>query len=98
MTRPDPGLGLQEAAIAGMDAEARGQVRLRLARRGRILAWRQVDAAGLATELERAELLLRRLYPGMRERTLRQIMDQLAALEADGRWQGFQRPDPDPPA
>jgi hypothetical protein len=77
-----------------MTAEARGQVRLRLAMRGKLLAWQQVDAMAPATELERAELLLRRLYPGLPERSLRQVLVQLAEAEEAGTWRGFQRPDP----
>jgi hypothetical protein len=92
--RPDPGLALQEAILAGMTAEARGQVRLRLASRGKLLAWQQVDALDPATELQRAELLLRRLYPTISERSLRQLLAQLAEAEAAGTWHGFQRPEP----
>jgi hypothetical protein len=92
--RPDPGLVLQEAVIAGMTAKARGDVRLRLAARGKLLAWQQVDAMSPASELERAELLLRRLYPTLHERSLQLILDQLAAAEASGTWHGFQPPDP----
>ena len=44
------------------------------------------------TPLERAEFLLRRLYPLFPEVQLRQVLDQLAAAEAAGRWSGFQRP------
>lgn len=90
--RPDPDRALQEAVIAGMSAQARGEERLRLAC-GKLLARRQVDAMAPATELERAELLLRRLYPGMPERTLQQILAQLAEAEETGAWHGFQRPD-----
>jgi len=95
MTRPDPGLALQEAIIRRMDGEARGRVRQRLAARGRLLAWRQSDEAGPMTELARAEFLLRRLYPGMAEVALQQILAQLAAREAAGEWHGFQRPPAD---
>ena len=70
--RPDPGLGLQMAVIAGMSAQARGDVRLRLAARGKLLAWQQVDDMAPASELERAELLLRRLYPTLPEPSLQQ--------------------------
>ncbi len=79
-----------------MPASARGAVRLRLAARGRLLAWRQADAAGPMTELARAEFLLRRLYPTFPEVQLRQVLDQLAAAEAAGTWHGFQRPEPLP--
>jgi hypothetical protein len=47
-----------------------------------------------ASELERAELLLRRLYPTLPERSLQQVLVQLAEAEAGGTWHGFQRPDP----
>lgn len=92
--RPDPGRDLQEAVIAGMSAQARGEERVRLAARGKILAWRQVDAMDPATELQRAELLLRRLYPALPERALRQVLAQLADAERAGTWHGFQRPYP----
>ena len=92
--RPDPGLALQEAVITGMSPQARGDVRLRLAARGKLLAWQQVDAMAPASELERAELLLRRLYPTLPERSLRQVLAQLAEAEEAGTWHGFQRPDP----
>ena len=90
----DPGLALQEAIIAGMGIRARGEERLRLAARGKLLAWQQVDAMAPASELERAELLLRRLYPTLAERSLQQMLVQLAEAEAAGAWHGFQRPDP----
>jgi hypothetical protein len=77
-----------------MTARARGEERLRLAARGKVLAWRQVDALAPATELQRAELLLRRLYPGLHERSLRQVLAQLAEAEEAGDRHGFQRPDP----
>jgi hypothetical protein len=46
------------------------------------------------TDLERAELLLRRLYPTLPERSLEQMLAQLAEAEAAGTWHGFQRPEP----
>jgi hypothetical protein len=91
--RPDPG-ALQEAVIAGMDANQRQAARRRLAQRGRLLAWAQADAAGPMTELERARFLLRRLHPTLAETSLRQILDELAEAEARGDWHGFRRPDP----
>jgi hypothetical protein len=92
--RPDPGLAIQEAVIAGMGAQARGDERLRLAARGKLLAWQQVDAMAPASELERAEFLLRRLYPTLPERSLQQVLAQLAEAGAAGSWHGFQRPEP----
>ena len=49
---------------------------------------------GPMSELERAELLLRRLHPTLPEAALRQILRQLAAAEAAGEWSGFERPEP----
>lgn len=94
--RADPGLRLQLDIQAGMSEDARGQVRLRLSRRGRLLAWQQADAAGPMTELERAEFLLRRLYPTFPEAQLRQVLDQLATARSAGAWSGFERPEPWP--
>lgn len=94
--RADPGVALQETIILRMDGRARGAERLRLAARGRLLAWRQVDAMAPRSELERAELLLRRLHPSLPEVALQQILGQLAAAQAAGEWHGFRRPEPLP--
>ena len=94
--RPDPGRELQEALIARMDVAAREAERSRLAVRARLLAWQHVDAMAPSTELERAELLLRRLHPTLPESSLRQILAQLAEAQAAGEWHGFRRPDPLP--
>jgi hypothetical protein len=90
--RPDPGRAIQEQVIAQMTVEERQAVRLRLAARGRLLAWRQADAADLRTELERAEFLLKRLHASLPELALRQILDRLAEAQARGEWGGFRRP------
>jgi hypothetical protein len=81
-----------------MDAQARGRERLRLSTRGRLLAWAQADAAGpMMSELERAEFLLRCLYPELSATSLAQILGQLAEAQARGEWHGFRRPGyPDP--
>lgn len=75
-----------------MSEQARGAARLRLAARGRVLAWAQADALGSLTELERAEFLLRRLHPTLTADQLRQILEQLAAAQTEGMWHGFARP------
>lgn len=90
--RPDPGRAIQGSVIARMTVEQRQGVRIRLAERARLLAWQQAEAAGPMTELERAEFLLRRLYPSMPEAALRQVLEQLAAAEARGTWDGFRPP------
>jgi hypothetical protein len=80
-----------------MDAQARGRERLRLSTRGRLLAWAQADAAGPMSDLERAEFLLRCLYPELSATSLGQILGQLAEAQARGEWHGFRRPEyPDP--
>lgn len=56
--------------------------------------WQQADAAGPMSQLERAEFLLRRLYPSFPEVQLRQVLAQLAAAEAAGTWSGLRRPEP----
>lgn len=95
--RIDPGRDIQDAAIAAMDAQARGRERLRLSTRGRLLAWAQADAAGPMSEIERAEFLLRCLYPEMPAISLAQIMWQLEEAQVRGEWHGFHRPEhPDP--
>jgi len=91
--RAQPGRALQEAVIAAMPPRARTAECLRLKARGKSLAWRQVDAMAPSSELERAELLLRRLYPTLPETSLRQVLAQLAEAEAAGTWHGFQPPD-----
>jgi len=92
--RPDPGLARQLSIQRDMTEVERGRVREQLSRRARLLAWRQSDTAGPMTELERADFLLRRLYPAFPEAQLRQVLGQLAAAEAAGTWPGFQRPAP----
>ena len=44
------------------------------------------------TELERARVLLRRLYPDLEGPRLDSIMERLAAEGAAGTWMGFRRP------
>jgi hypothetical protein len=90
--RTDPGRAMQEAVIARMTVEERQAVRMRLAARARLLAWQQSDTAGPMSPLERAEFLLRRLYPTMHASALRQVIDQLAEAQARGEWSGFRRP------
>lgn len=90
--RPDPGREVQEAVVAAMDLRARQAERMRLTMRARLLAWAHADGAGPTNELERAELLLRRLYPDMPEASMREVLEQLEAAQARGEWQGFERP------
>ena len=54
--------------------------------------WQQADAAGLSDPVEQADFILRRLYPEMPETWFDDIVGQLRALHAAGRWNGFRRP------
>ncbi len=59
-----------------------------------VLAWSAADTAGPMTELERARVLLRRLYPDLEGPRLEGIMHRLEAEWRAGTWTGFRRPDP----
>jgi hypothetical protein len=87
---------LERVASASLDE--RMAVAARMRQIGRLKVWQQADDHGPMTHLERAEFLLRRLYPDFPEVQLRQVLDELAAAEAAGTWHGFQRPDPLEPA
>ncbi|MEO6295392.1 MAG: hypothetical protein ABIP01_03500 [Candidatus Limnocylindria bacterium] len=50
------------------------------------------DEAGPMSELDRAEFILRRLYPEFSDQQLAFIRADLARREAAGRWTGFTRP------
>jgi len=54
--------------------------------------WQQADAAGISDPVEQADFILRRLYPEMPEAWFEDIVGQLRALHAAGRWNGFRRP------
>ena len=94
--RPEVGSPTMDRRLAESSPRQRMEVLVRLRRVGFLKVWQQADAAGPMTDLERAEFLLRRLYPTFPEIGLRQVLDQLAAAEAAGTWHGFQRPDPLP--
>lgn len=54
------------------------------------MIWHQADAAGLSDPLERANFVLRRLYPEMSEAWFVDILGKLAARFERGEWHGFQ--------
>lgn len=90
--RPDPGRQHQEALIRSMPPAERTGRMARLRENGVWLAWQQADAAGLSDPVEQADFILRRLYPEMPEAWFDDIVGQLRALHAAGRWNGFRRP------
>lgn len=91
--RPDPGRQIQEALIASMSAVERTHLMARLRDNGRWLVWQQVDAAGIGDPVEQADFILRRLYPEMPGAWFEDVVGQLRARHAAGRWSGFRRPD-----
>lgn len=83
---------MQEALIASMPPVERTDRMRRLRQNGRWFVWRQADAAGISDPVEQADFILRRLYPEMPEAWFDDIVGQLRALHAAGRWGGFRRP------
>jgi hypothetical protein len=90
--RPDPGREVQERLVAVMSTRERTAVTSMLRRRGLWTLWQQVDGSGISDPVERAEFILRRLYPEMPEEWFVDVLGKLAALHAAGKWHGFQRP------
>lgn len=58
--------------------------------------WQQADAAGISDPIEQAAFILRRLYPEMPDAWFDDVVGQLRARQATGRWGGFRRPDREP--
>ena len=75
-----------------MSPERRSATSSELRERGLLLVWQQADAAGPMPEVERAEFILRRLYPEMSEAWFVDVVGKFAARYSAGTWQGFQRP------
>ncbi|MDQ3689578.1 MAG: hypothetical protein M3406_05995 [Chloroflexota bacterium] len=70
----------------------RAELAYQLRRRALVMVHHAADAAGPMSELDRAEFILRRLYPEFSEGQLASIHDELARREATGTWSGFSRP------
>ena len=92
--RPDPGRDLLDERIRAASVDER--VAWITAKRalGFLLVWQQADAAGPMSEVERADFILRRLYPEMPQTWFADVIEKLAARQAAGTWHGFQRPSP----
>jgi hypothetical protein len=75
-----------------MSPSERAEVAYRLRRQAFVIVNHAADAAGPMTELDRAQFILRRLYPEIDEDRLGRIRADLARREAEGTWTGFERP------
>jgi len=89
----EPGQTELDARIAVASVEERvvWVAAMRLA--GLRSVWQQADAARISDPVEQADFILRRLYPEMPNPWFDDIVGQLRALHAAGRWSGFRRPD-----
>lgn len=91
--RLEPGQAQLDARVAESSVEERVEWTVRKRQLGLQLVWQQVDAAGIGDPVERADFILRRLYPEMPEAWFRDVMAKLAARHAAGEWHGFARPE-----
>jgi len=89
----EPGRAELDARVAAASVEERVEwvAAMRLA--GLRIVWQQADAAGISDPVEQADFILRRLYPEMPDAWFDDVVGQLRALHAAGRWGGFRRPD-----
>jgi len=89
---PDAGqLALDERVRRSTPTE-RAQLAYEMRRRALVIVNRAADDAGPMAELDRAEFILRRLYPEFSDEQLISIRAELARREAAGTWVGFSRP------
>lgn len=91
--RPDPGQALLDERISASSVEERVAWNEERRRLGHRLVWQQADAAGIHGALDRAEFLLRRLYPEMPDQWFKSVLAKLSELHEAGRWNGFERPE-----
>lgn len=80
-----------------MTPDERAMVSARLRWKAIVIANHAADQAGPMSELDRAEFILRRLYPELTEAQLGNVRSELARAEAAGTWHGFVRPSPGGP-
>lgn len=89
---PDAGqLALDERVRRSTPSE-RAEFAFQLRRQALVMVNHAADEAGPMSELDRAEFILRRLYPEFSDQQLAFIRADLARREAAGRWTGFTRP------
>lgn len=92
LRRPDAGqLALDERVRRSTPTE-RAEFAYQLRRRALVMVNHAADEAGPMSELDRAEFILRRLYPEFSDAQITSIRDDLAQREAAGTWIGFSRP------
>lgn len=89
---PDPGQALLDERIAASSVEERVAWSTSKRALGFRLVWQQVDDAGITHPVEKADFMLRRLYPEMPESWFEEVVTKLTQAYADGTWQGFERP------
>ena len=88
---PDAGQRALDERVKAMTPDQRGMVAVRLRRKALVLVNQAADDAGPMSELDRAEFILRRLYPEFSEEQLAHILGELARAEAADTWHGFVR-------
>jgi len=88
----EPGQAELDRRIASTPVEQRVEWIAAKRMAGLRSVWQQADAAALSGPVEQADFILRRLYPEMPEAWFEDIVGQLRALHAAGRWSGFRRP------
>jgi hypothetical protein len=89
---PELGQAELDRRIAAASIEERAEWLAAAREAGLRSVWQQADAAGLSDPVEQADFILRRLYPEMPAAWFDDIVGQLRALHAAGRWSGFRRP------
>ncbi|MGH2456663.1 MAG: hypothetical protein ACRDHD_10460 [Candidatus Limnocylindria bacterium] len=70
----------------------RAMISTRLRWKAIVMANHAADEAGPLSALDRAEFILRRLYPEFTDEQISHIRSELARAEAAGTWHGFRRP------
>jgi hypothetical protein len=89
---PDVGQLALDERVRAMSPAQRAEHAYRLRQQALVVVNRAADDAGTMSELDRADFILRRLYPEFSEQQLAHIRADLARRERAGTWQGFTRP------
>ena len=88
---PDPGQLALDERVRAMSPDERAEHAYRLRQLALVLVNDAANAAGPMSELDRADFILRRLYPELSDEQLAHIGDDLARRQAAGTWLGFNR-------
>ncbi len=92
----DQAQSLFDERIRRTSPQERRLIHDQMQREAFLLVWAAADRAGPMPPLDLARFLLERLYPDLRGPRLDALIDQLAALERQGRWAGPERPRTEP--